>query len=128
MIRAELADAPDLDALRDGIGLVSALMATGGVAVVDPQLLMAFDAQAWRVRGRSRLQQHPRHLRLALIRRVKMPRHRAAHAQPRIAPSASWSYVKCNENVACPPTQRQSAALLQGMDLIGVKWPLRDCE
>ena len=50
VIRAELADAPDLDALRDGIGLVSALMATGGVAVVDPQLLMAFDAQAWRAR------------------------------------------------------------------------------
>ncbi len=50
VIRAELADAPDLDALRDGIGLVSALMASGGVAVVDPQLLMAFDADAWRAR------------------------------------------------------------------------------
>ncbi|HVB84078.1 MAG TPA: hypothetical protein VND63_04280 [Rhodanobacteraceae bacterium] len=50
VIRAELADAPDLDALRDGIGLVSALMATGGVAAVDPQLLTAFDAVAWRAR------------------------------------------------------------------------------
>ncbi len=50
VIRAEPADAPDLDALRDGIGLVSALMAAGGVAVVDPQLLMAFDAQAWHAR------------------------------------------------------------------------------
>ena len=50
VIRAEPADAPDLDALRDGIGLVSALMAVGGVAVVDPQLLMAFDAQAWHAR------------------------------------------------------------------------------
>lgn len=50
VIRAELADAPDLDALRDGIGLVSALMAAGGVAAVDPQLLTAFDADAWRAR------------------------------------------------------------------------------
>lgn len=50
VLRAELADAPDLDALRDGIGLVSALMAAGGVAAVDPQLLMAFDADAWRAR------------------------------------------------------------------------------
>ncbi len=50
VIRAELADAPDLDALRDGIGLVSALMAAGGVAAIDPQLLTAFDADAWRAR------------------------------------------------------------------------------
>lgn len=50
VIRAELADAPDLDALRDGIGLVSALMACGGVATVDPQLLAAFDADAWHAR------------------------------------------------------------------------------
>ena len=50
VIRAELADAPDLDVLRDGIGLVSALMAGGGAAAVDPQLLMAFDADAWRAR------------------------------------------------------------------------------
>ena len=50
VIRAELVDAPDLDALRDGIGLVSALMAAGAVAAVDPQLLTAFDAEAWRAR------------------------------------------------------------------------------
>ncbi|HEY0180807.1 MAG TPA: hypothetical protein VGC30_14425 [Dokdonella sp.] len=50
MLRGSLADPPDLDALRDLVGAIAALTDAGAVAVVDPQILSLFDADAWRRR------------------------------------------------------------------------------
>lgn len=50
MLRGSLADAPDLDDLRDVIGTISALVDLGGVAVIDPQTLSMFDGEEWRRR------------------------------------------------------------------------------
>lgn len=50
MLRGELADADSLAYLRDTLGVVTALLEAGGVAVVDPQILEAFTADAWRAR------------------------------------------------------------------------------
>jgi len=50
MLRGALDDPPDLDALRDLVGTISALVDLGGVAVVDPQTLSMFDADEWRRR------------------------------------------------------------------------------
>ncbi|NCT66608.1 MAG: hypothetical protein GXC76_03075 [Rhodanobacteraceae bacterium] len=50
MLRGSLADPPDLDALRDLVGTITALMDGGGVAVIDPQTLSMFDAPTWRER------------------------------------------------------------------------------
>jgi hypothetical protein len=50
MVRGEIADPADLDPLRDLIGLVTALVDTGGVAIVDPQILSIFDPAAWHAR------------------------------------------------------------------------------
>jgi hypothetical protein len=38
MLRGAIADPPDLDALRDLIGTITALTDLGGIAVVDPQM------------------------------------------------------------------------------------------
>lgn len=48
MLRGNLRDPHDLDYLRDAIGLVTALVDLGGVAVVDPQMLSIFGRDAWR--------------------------------------------------------------------------------
>lgn len=50
MLRGELDDADSLEYLRDTLGVVTALLEVGGVAVVDPQILEVFSAEAWRVR------------------------------------------------------------------------------
>ena len=50
MLRGEIADPSDLDALRDLVGTVTALTDLGGIAVVDPQTLSMFGADAWRMR------------------------------------------------------------------------------
>jgi hypothetical protein len=50
MLRGELADADSLAYLRDTLGVVSALLDAGGVAVVDPQILEMFAADGWRAR------------------------------------------------------------------------------
>jgi hypothetical protein len=50
MLRGELADTDSLAYLRDTLGVVSALLDAGGVAVVDPQILEAFTAEEWRAR------------------------------------------------------------------------------
>jgi hypothetical protein len=50
MLRGALPDPPDLDALRDLIGTITALGDLGGVAVIDPQTLSMFDAGVWRER------------------------------------------------------------------------------
>ena len=50
MLRGSLAYPPDLDALRDLVGTITALMDGGGVAVIDPQTLSMFDAPTWRER------------------------------------------------------------------------------
>lgn len=47
MLRGELDDQPDLDYLRDTLGVVGALLLVGGVAVVDPQILSLYSARAW---------------------------------------------------------------------------------
>lgn len=50
MLRGELDDSDSLDYLRDVLGVVSALLGAGGVAVVDPQTLDVFSADEWRRR------------------------------------------------------------------------------
>jgi len=50
MLRGELADSDSLAYLRDTLGVVTALLGAGGVAVVDPQILEAFTAAEWRTR------------------------------------------------------------------------------
>lgn len=50
MLRGSIADPPDLDALRDLVGTITALIDGGGVAVVDPQILSMFDAAQWHER------------------------------------------------------------------------------
>ncbi|HJP98594.1 MAG TPA: hypothetical protein VJ862_08545 [Rhodanobacteraceae bacterium] len=50
MLRAELPDPDSLGYLRDTLGVVSALLGAGGVAVVDPQILEIFTADEWRTR------------------------------------------------------------------------------
>ena len=50
MLRGEIADPADLDALRDLVGTIAALNDAGGIAVVDPQTLSLFAAADWRAR------------------------------------------------------------------------------
>lgn len=50
MLRGELPDSGSLTYLRDSLGIVAALLDAGGVAVVDPQALQIFSADAWRTR------------------------------------------------------------------------------
>lgn len=50
MLRGEIADPSDLDPLRDLVGTITALTDLGGIAVVDPQTLSMFGADAWRTR------------------------------------------------------------------------------
>jgi len=50
MLRGEIADPADLDALRDVVGTITALVDLGGTAVVDPQMLSMFGATEWRAR------------------------------------------------------------------------------
>ena len=50
MLRGTIADPPDLGPLRDLVGTITALIDVGGVAVVDPQTLSMFGADAWRMR------------------------------------------------------------------------------
>lgn len=47
MLRGSIRDPADLDALRDLVGTITALMDGGGVAVVDPQILSMFDPAEW---------------------------------------------------------------------------------
>lgn len=50
MLRGELPDQDSLGYLRGTLGVVSALLDAGGVAVVDPQILEIFQADEWRTR------------------------------------------------------------------------------
>lgn len=50
MLRGELPDPDSLGYLRDTLGVIAALLDTGGVAVVDPQILQIFTADDWRTR------------------------------------------------------------------------------
>lgn len=50
MLRGELPDPESLAYLRDTLGIASALLDAGGVAVVDPQILEMFSAAEWRAR------------------------------------------------------------------------------
>jgi hypothetical protein len=48
VVRGELADRDSLDYLRDTLGVLAGLLDVGGSAVLDPQILTLFDADAWR--------------------------------------------------------------------------------
>ena len=48
VVRGELADRDSLDYLRDTMGVLAGLLDVGGVAILDPQILSLFDAEAWR--------------------------------------------------------------------------------
>jgi hypothetical protein len=50
MLRGELPDADSLAYLGDTLGVITALLDEGGVAVVDPQILELFSAADWRER------------------------------------------------------------------------------
>lgn len=60
MLRGELPDAESLGYLRDTLGVVSALLDVGGIAVVDPQILEVFSADAWRKRYAEAARSEPR--------------------------------------------------------------------
>lgn len=49
-LSADLPDPANLDYLLDGLRAIDALLDAGGVAVIDPQALGLFDADAWRRR------------------------------------------------------------------------------
>lgn len=66
LLRAELADADSLEYLRDTLGIVAALLDAGGVAVVDPQILELFPADAWRARFAGETLSQPRNHALVL--------------------------------------------------------------
>jgi hypothetical protein len=48
VLRGSLPDRPDTGYLRDVQGVLAALLDSGGVAVLDPQMLSLFDAGSWR--------------------------------------------------------------------------------
>ena len=48
VIRGQISDPASLDYLRDVIGVVAAALESGGVAVLEPQLLTVFGASEWR--------------------------------------------------------------------------------
>ena len=48
VVRGEVADPPNLNYLRDCVGLVTSFMDHGGVAVTDAQQLKFYDAAEWR--------------------------------------------------------------------------------
>lgn len=48
VVRGELADRDSLDYLRDTMGVLAGLLDVGGAAILDPQILTLFDAEAWR--------------------------------------------------------------------------------
>jgi len=48
VVRGELADRDSLDYLRDTLGVLAGLLDVGGAAILDPQILTLFDADAWR--------------------------------------------------------------------------------
>jgi hypothetical protein len=50
LLRGELPDSDSLAYLRDTLGVISALLDAGGVAVVDPQILEMWCADDWRTR------------------------------------------------------------------------------
>lgn len=66
LLRAELDDADSLGYLRDTLGIVAALLDAGGVAVVDPQILELFSADAWRARFAGEARAEPRNHTLVL--------------------------------------------------------------
>jgi len=50
VVRGQLADRASLDYLRDTLGVLAALLDIGGRAILDPQILGLFGAEAWRER------------------------------------------------------------------------------
>jgi hypothetical protein len=48
LISGEIPDAPNLQYLRDCIGVIAYFLDNGGIAVADPQQLRFYDAQEWR--------------------------------------------------------------------------------
>lgn len=61
VLRGELDDAPALDYLRDTLGVLAALLDVGACAVLDPQIMGLFDADAWRARHLVEGGAPPRH-------------------------------------------------------------------
>ena len=50
VVRGTLSDQPDSGYLRDTFGVLAGLLDVGGVAILDPQIVTLFDADAWRRR------------------------------------------------------------------------------
>ncbi|MEO7050098.1 MAG: hypothetical protein ABI128_00380 [Rhodanobacter sp.] len=48
VVRGTLEDSPATGYLRDTLGVLAGMLDTGGVAIVDPQILSLLDAAAWR--------------------------------------------------------------------------------
>lgn len=48
IIQGEIADPPDLNYLRDTVGLVMYFLEHGGIAVIDPQQFKLYDCALWR--------------------------------------------------------------------------------
>ena len=48
VVRGDLRDRDNLDYLRDTLGVLAGLLDVGGSAILDPQILTLFDADAWR--------------------------------------------------------------------------------
>ena len=48
VLKGNVADPPDLNYLRDAVGVVTCLLEHGGIAVMDPQQLKLYDLATWR--------------------------------------------------------------------------------
>jgi hypothetical protein len=48
VVRGTLEDSPATGYLRDTLGVLAGLLDTGGVAILDPQILSLLDADGWR--------------------------------------------------------------------------------
>lgn len=48
VLRGRIADQRDVGYLRDTLGVIAGLLDIGGTAVLDPQIVSLFDADAWR--------------------------------------------------------------------------------
>jgi len=73
LLRGEVPDPPNLDYLRDAIGLVMALLESGGIAVLDPQMFQWWTPEEWRRSAFEPAAPVPRHHVVTLVSEESEP-------------------------------------------------------
>jgi hypothetical protein len=74
VLRGVVNDPPTLDYFRDAVGLVMALLESGGVAVFDPHMFQWWSADEWRARAFEPAGAVPRHHVVILVSEEPKPR------------------------------------------------------